>query len=68
MAGREKVALHAEVDDLKERLEKEKAKAKDLWRANCMQVAEFDTREERRDSPPSRPAGPCKCWGGYQVP
>ena len=35
-------ALESEVDDLRQRLEREKAKSKELWKLNCAQLTEFD--------------------------
>ena len=42
VARSEKESLQSEVTDLRQELKREKEKAKELWRSNCIQVAEFD--------------------------
>lgn len=42
-------ALQRELDDLRQKLEQEKAKTRDLWRANYVQLTEFDNTVTEKD-------------------
>ena len=42
-------ALEKEVTELRQKLEREKAKSKNLWELNCAQLAEFDSTLMEKD-------------------